>query len=95
MKTKILIFSSLLCLYGVNHVHASECMDCEIEYVEQTMDTGSDVYDVQAAETGWLDDEVETITVVQEPEQMVSAKLLTIKPVPEDKRPPLWDGVHG
>lgn len=29
------------------------------------------------------------------PERMVDAKLLTIKPVPEDSRPPLWDGVHG
>lgn len=26
---------------------------------------------------------------------MVEAKLLTIKPVPEDNRPPLWDGVIG
>ena len=26
---------------------------------------------------------------------MVEAKLLTIKPVPEDNRPPLWDGVVG
>ncbi len=29
------------------------------------------------------------------PERNVNAKVLSIKPVPEDTRPALWDGVHG
>ena len=95
MKTKILILSSLLGLYGINTVHASECVDCEFEYVEQVVDNGSDFYDVQVAETGWLDNEPDVFAPEINEPGIVSAKLLTIKPVPEDKRPQLWDGTRG
>lgn len=60
-----------------------------------------DLPDVPAEEIPtWLDSdpmaaEVPELKIEQKPEAIVEAKLLTIKPVPEDNRPPLWDGVIG
>ena len=88
MKTKILIFSSILCMFGFVPVHASDCIDCGIEPTVSapTVLTYADY--VPYEEPGWLDNEVIST-------RPVSAKLLSVKPVPEDTRPALWDGVTG
>ena len=88
MKTKILILSSLVCLCGTGVARASDCADCDIEpsASAQTVLT-ADSY-VPYEETGWLDYEVIST-------RPVPAKALSIKPVPEDKSAPLWDGTNG
>lgn len=88
MKTKILIFSSILCLCGTGDGRASDCVECDIEPTisAPTVLTTSDY--VPYEEPGWLDNEVIST-------RPVAAKLLSIKPVPEDKRPALWDGTNG
>lgn len=87
MKTKILILSSLVLLYGIGVAHASDCMDCDIEpTVSEPTVLTSDSY-IEYEEPGWLDYEVVST-------RPVPAKLLSIKPVPTDKRAPLWDGTH-
>lgn len=87
MKTNILIFSSILCTLGGQVVNASDCVDCAIEpsIAAPTVLTTAEY--IPYEEPGWLDNEVISTRPVE-------AKLLTIKPVQEDKRPPLWDGSH-
>ncbi|MBQ2845495.1 MAG: hypothetical protein IJE79_05770 [Alphaproteobacteria bacterium] len=67
-------------------IYATPMQDAEIPVV-QDVPTWLDS-DPVAAETPELE-------IAPQPEVMVEAKLLTIKPVPEDNRPPLWDGVIG
>ncbi len=114
MKTKIFIFSSLLCLCGAISGHCSDCTgaDCELSQIVydgfetyenfETPSGESRIHIVAkptppVVETGWLDNEpeFEYIPTTQIPMRTVSAKMLSIKPVPEDTRPALWDGVHG
>ncbi len=88
MKTKILFLSSLVCLCGTGIARASDCVDCDIEpTVTAPTVLTTDSY-VPYIETGWLDYEVVST-------RPVPAKMLHIKPVPTDKRTPLWDGTHG
>ena len=96
MKTKIFIFSSLLCLCGTFNAGASECVGagCDIEPIqfeefEWVHEQGvTEPMADMVAEPVW---DMDVPVVV--PEQDI--KVLTIKPVPEDTRPELWDGVHG
>ena len=84
MKTRILIFSSLLCLCGTFNAGASECVGA-----------GCDIEPIQFEEFEWVHEDVATepdMPVIV-PEQDI--KVLTVKPVPADARPELWDGVHG
>ena len=87
MKTKIFIFSSLLGLCGAVVAHASDCVGtgCDVEpmvFEEFEWEHSADV------EPTWNSD----VPVVVPAHNV---KLLTVKPVPEDNRPELWDGVHG
>lgn len=130
MKTKIAIFSSLLCIYGINGAVASECTgpDCDIApmysaaiseptVLSEYAQTTTTVQSVPAKYTAGAPsvpvgyravrpEYIETMPVVSrysQPVQHVYAdqipmrqvKLLSIKPVPEDNRPPLWDGTQG
>ncbi len=88
MKTKILIFSSLLCCWGVGSADASDCANCDIEPTIAAPTVMTTAEFIPYEEPGWLDNEVISA-------RPVAAKMLSIKPVPEDKRPPLWDGVTG
>ena len=85
MKTKTFIFSSLLCLCGAFVAHASDCVgdDCNIEPIT------FEEFEWQYADNVTADADMPLIV----PEHDV--KVLSIKPVPEDTRPELWDGVHG
>lgn len=85
MKTKIFILSSLICIFGADAVRASDCMDCDIvpTVSEPTVLTTADYIPYEVP--GWLDYEVVS-------DRPVAAKMLTIKPVPEDTRDALWDG---
>ena len=96
MKTKILIFSSLLSLCGANVAHASECIGagCDVQPIIseppqigiiQTPDVVADVIGYDAP--------VEYTYAEQIPMRQV--KLLTVKPVEYDDRPALWDGTDG
>ena len=111
MKTRIFILSSLLCLCGTYGASASECTGagCDIEPLafeefEWTVAEDKPVATIIATPAvqtpTWMeaDAAVSVMPAAQNlelPERMVNAKLLSIKPVPEDKRPALWDGVHG
>lgn len=87
MKTKILILSSLAYLCGTGIARASDCVDCDITpTIKEPTVLTTDSY-APREETGWLDYEVIST-------RPVPAKLLSIKPVPTDKRAPLWDGTH-
>lgn len=104
MKTRIFIFSSLLCLCGTFAAHASECTGagCDIEpltFEEFEWTQVEPTVTVLATPT-WMesDPDIAAVPVAQDinwPQQTVNAKLLTIKPVEPDLRPQLWDGVHG
>ncbi len=132
MKTRILIFSFLLCLCGATNVGASDCSGagCDVEPItvdgfEWIVDTTSKT--MPTTQLATLDNIVgdnenrtiilATPTYVPEPPtwmesdpnaaimpvaqnlpmpiRNVDVKMLSIKPVPEDGRPALWDGVHG
>lgn len=124
MKTKVLIFSSLLCLCGAFDVHASECIGdgCdtqpmafeEFEWMQEApQDTTSTTIIVAQPQATWMESDpnvaqmpTATVPVVPqyaEPVQLIAddkipmrtVKMISIKPVPEDTRPALWDGVHG
>lgn len=92
MKTKTFIFSSLLVLCGTIPARSSDCAGdgCYIkplvveEFNEQVVET------VQPTEN-------DTHVVVERTEEIPtrSVKLLSIKPVPTDTRPELWDGTNG
>ena len=93
MKTRIFILSSLVCLCGTFSVFASDCTGAGC-------DTEPMVYDGFEWNTNKQNP---TTIIVATPmtqstpvaERNVDAKVLSIKPVPEDTRPALWDGVHG
>lgn len=81
----------------------------EFEWVETEKKPATIIYAVPVEDTEtviaqdiptWLDSDpvaakAPELETAQKPDVMVEAKLLTIKPVPEDNRPPLWDGVIG
>ncbi len=113
MKTKIFIFSSLLCLCGAVGAVASECTGegCNIEPLTfEEFEWSTEVTETEkptaiilatpatTEETPtWMESDpnaaaMPTAENFQIPERNVNAKLLTIKPVPEDERPALWDG---
>lgn len=93
MKTKIFIFSSLLCLYGTSVSHASDCVgaDCDIapivfeEIQEVTYDT-EPVWDMDVAP-------MPVAQPIVVPAHNV--KIYSVKPTVPDNRPALWDGTHG
>ncbi|MBO5739452.1 MAG: hypothetical protein J6R52_00070 [Alphaproteobacteria bacterium] len=124
MKTKIFIFSSLLCICGAFGARASDCTgpDCDIqplvfEEFEWTQEQPTAIVVAMptpvAPQATWMESDPKvaqmpatTVPVVPqyaEPVQMIAddqipmrtVKMLSIKPVPEDTRPALWDGVHG
>ena len=103
MKTRILIFSSLLCLCGATGSWASDCVGegCNIEpmtFEEFEWTATEKEQPIITNEPTWLEsDEIVANTPVIQPRPIVmqNAKLLTIKAVPEDTRPSLWDGTDG
>lgn len=99
MKTRMTVLSSLLCLYGAFNANASECIGagCDIEPTVGTptvLSAPVQMNTVAAVESNQPRKVAEFVYVAPE-EKMVQAKMLSIKPVPEDTRPKLWDGVHG
>lgn len=92
MKSRIFVLSSLLILCGTNPVLASECdgdgcyfITEAVDVVEQpTVMPMAQVYQAPAPQY-----------VYAETEPMRQVKLLSIKPVPEDTRTPVWDGTIG
>ena len=93
MKTKIFIFSSLLCLYGTGVARASDCVgaDCDIapivfeEFEEVRYESGP-VWDMPKVALA-----APQAAVV--PEHNI--KLYSVKPTVPDNRPALWDGTDG
>ena len=82
MKSRIFILSSLLCLCGMAPVVASECDGEGCYFITEAADiTANEVPSAPVEQTQYI---------FLEP--MRQAKLLSIKPVPADDRPPLWDG---
>ena len=88
------VFSSLLILCGMTPGLASDCTgpECDIEPITFAEFEASNP-EYAPAPVIEYDDTTEYTYVA--PVRMQSAKLLTIKPVPEDTRPALWDGTHG
>lgn len=82
------VFSSLLMLCGMNAALASDCTGagCDIEPIKYAEPTAY----VAPTPIAEYEQPVEYIYATQIP--MRSVKMLSIKPVPEDKRAPLWDG---
>ena len=114
MKTRTLIFSSLICVCGVLNSYASECTGagCDIEPLsfpefEWTSNGERTTAVIMAVPTPvvetptWMDSDPDAAAMpaatrtVQIPLRDIDVKLLSIKPVPEDTRPELWDGVQG
>lgn len=97
MKTKIFIFSSLLCLCGAYGAHASECdgVGCDVE--PMAFEEFQEIQYTDNEPLTWMESDANVAMMpdatIVVPEHNV--KLLTIKPVPEDTRPTLWDGTHG
>ena len=98
MKTKIFIFSSLLGMCGAVPAWSSDCAGdgCYIkplafeEFEEQVVEVSQPEQPVVVAEP------IQPMVMdAMEPVPMRSVKMLSIKPVPEDMRPALWDGTHG
>ena len=101
MKMKKCVFSSLLVICGMTPALASDCTGAECDFMEMMY-----ADDVAAAPVSYTEpvgyiaptpiaeyeQPVEYYTVTPIP--MRSVKTLSIKPVPEDTRPPLWDGSH-
>lgn len=96
MKTKKYAFASLLMICGMAPALASDCTGAECDFMENMYaDT-----DYVAEPAGYIaptpiaeyEQPVEYYTVTPIP--MRSIKTLSIKPVPEDTRPALWDGSH-
>lgn len=82
MKSRIFILSSLLCLCGMAPVVASECDGEGCYFITDAADiTANEVPSAPVEQTQYI---------FLEPTRQ--AKLLSIKPVPADDRPPLWDG---
>ena len=103
MKNRILIFSSLLCLCGANPVLASECdgdgcwfiSESAVAEVQPTAQTapGPMVLEMGPAYSAPEQMRAQMPQLIYpQPEPMRQVKLLSIKPVPTDTRPPVWDG---
>ena len=89
-------FSSLLVICGMNPALASDCTGAECDFNEiMYADTQTTV---AAAPVGYMAPtpivqyEQPTEYIYATPIPMRSVKTLSIKPVPEDTRPALWDG---
>ena len=87
-------FASLLVICGIAPALASDCTGAECDFNEiMYADTGYVAAPVEyAAPTPIVQYEQPATYMYATPQSMVSAKVLSIKPVPEDTRPPLWDG---
>ena len=102
MKMKKCAFASLLVICGMTPALASDCTGAECDFYENMYaDTG---YTPESyaepvgyiAPTPVVEYEQPVEYLVATPIPMRSVKTLSIKPVPEDTRPALWDGtVHG
>lgn len=100
MKISITVLSSLMCLYGAAAV-ASDCQgtDCTFDqYGRTTVYRASDIDVISApnvisAPIPEYAQPIEYVYADQIP--MRSVKLLSVKPVPEDRRPAVWDGTNG
>ena len=96
MKSRVFIFSSLLCLCGANLAAASECIGPGCYSI-----TPADDAEPMVLEMGPVYSAPESARaqmpqyIYPAPEPMRSVKLLSIKPVPGDDRPPVWDGTAG
>ena len=114
MKTRTLIFSSLMLLCGAFGAWASECVGAGCDVAPLSFDgfewedeIGTPTAIIVAKPTPvkelptWMDSDPDAAAMppatrtVQIPMRDIDVKLLSIKPVPEDTRPELWDGVHG
>lgn len=110
MKTKIAFLSSMLVLGGATVAHASDCIGgaCNIEKINYAYDVADAVYaPTYAAPTYAAPTYVAPMRLAPvaytTPMQytystqvpMRAVKTLSIKPVPEDTRPPIWDGTNG
>ena len=97
MKSRIIIFSSLLCLCGATSGLASECVgpECNIEPINMPVISEPTVLGMPQAVPVVAEyaQPVEYVYPQQIP--MREVKMLSIKPVPEDTRPPVWDGTAG
>ena len=93
MKTKIFVFSSLLCLYGIGVGNASDCVgaDCDIEPIvfEEIQEFSSE------SEPVWDMSNVPLPTIQSVVVPAHNVKVYSVKPVEDDNRPALWDGTHG
>ena len=86
------VFSSLLVLCGMVPALASDCTGagCDIEPI-----TFEEFETAYVAPTPIAEYEQPVEYIYATPIPMRSVKMLSIKPVPEDTRPALWDGTHG
>ena len=92
------VFSSLLVICGMTPALASDCTGAECDFMEMMYaDTGVATQPAgYIAPTPIVQYEQPTEYLVATPIPMRSVKTLSIKPVPEDTRPALWDGTeHG
>ncbi len=81
MKSKLVAFSALLCAFSVSAAVASDCLwdDCYL--------------DAAPVKTK-MQKPVALPEPVMTSEKTVSVKALSIKPVPSDDRPVIWDGTN-
>lgn len=94
MKNRIFIFSSIVCLVGAAPVMASECVGEGCYIAPMAAPVVSTPTVLGGAPT------VPVVPQYAQPTEytyggqipMRQVKLLSIKPVPTDTRPPLWDG---
>lgn len=101
MKSRIFVFSSLLLLCGANFARGSECIGpgCySITPAPTLVPMGSQP---TVLEMGPMFTAPESVRaqmpqlIYPQPEPMQQVKLLSIKPVPDDNREPVWDGTVG
>lgn len=96
MKTRIFIFSSLLCLCGTNIATASECIGPGCYEITPAPAAESLVLNAGPVMSAPADMRAQMPGYIYPvPEPMRSVKLLSIKPVPDDNREPVWDGTVG
>ena len=94
------VFSSLLVICGMTPALASDCTGAECDFYENMYSDAVVVSEPEPvgyiAPTPIVQYEQPTEYLVATPIPMRSVKTLSIKPVPEDTRPALWDGTeHG
>ena len=103
MRKRISFLSSLMILSGVATAGASECVGggCDIGLINYAPASETVAYAAPVALPVAYSAPVAVAAPaayaypVQYVEPMVSVKSLSIKPVPEDRRPPVWDGTTG